>query len=311
MIDGIKVTTQLTDFESWRKHIKFPIHTAVDIDTGEIKNITLNTAVYEVVNYFGKYNTYDIKVKEVRRNESKTKFYLTLTGSLHKNFGKGNNCERFHSSDVKKEIKQIYSDLRINENSAKLTTIEVGVNLPVEFAPLLFLQDYLLFYKTTAFDSYRPNNRNIRLGFVNDNSQYEVKLYDKGLQYNLSHEMMRFELKFNVLQRLSKEFDITYLHDLTQQHKIVKLKKLLLQAWKDVLLFEPLNIDDVKLTKLQKHLIEYADNTRYWTKMYKTDKRKFHYHRKVLKGLIKKYGQGYHAQISKQINDEWDLLAQN
>jgi hypothetical protein len=178
----------------------------------------------------------------------------------------------------------------------------------VQFKPFDYLQQNLILYKYKPFIQYQDDNEGRCLGYECRLNQYWVKCYDKGLQYNLTENLMRFELKFKKMIKINSEFNIKYLHDLTQSDKVNRIKKLLLKAWTDVLLFEDLDIPEGILNPTLEKLQIDGVNQKYWIKLYKNDKRKMLYHRKILREMLDQYGNGIKANIRTKIDNEWELL---
>ena len=316
MIDGIGIQVELKDFPRWRLRMPFDIHTPVNTDTGTIKSKqkkdnSINgkkvESNYEIIKHTGKYQTYEIVINEVIRTNRQPKYYLKINGSLHKNKFNGANYERFYHSNVINEIEQLCTALEIDSTRAKIENMEFGVNIKVDFIPHSFLSEYLIRYKHLQFNQYAPDKRNRRLGYECVLTQYSVKCYDKGLQFDLSYNLMRFELRFKKMQKILP-YGIYSLHDLTKPDIVNSLKVLLLDAWNEVILYEPLEIGNMELTKLQKELIQCANNPKYWTLLHKTNKTQYYYNRDVFKELIRNYGNGCHSKIMAQIGREWQYL---
>jgi len=316
MFDGIGIEIELLDFKKWRSQMPFEIHTPLNTDTGELKskgnkdnsiNGKKGQFAIETITHTAKFETYDIVVREVIRTNKTPKYYLKVKGSLHKNWFNGSNYKRFYYYNVCSEIDKICTTLQINRLVAKVVNLEFGVNIEVDFTPHMFLEDNLINYKNNQFNQYAPDKRNKRLGFECVLSQYVVKCYDKSLQFDLDYKLMRFELKFKKMQKL-KRIGIINLHDLTKIEIINKLGQLLINAWNDILLNEPLETGATNLTQLQKDLIRDANNPKYWLQLNNLSPRKLKHHRAVFKGLIVNFGKGYHADILEKIENEWKYL---
>lgn len=319
MYDGIAIETEINDFPAWRSRMPFEIHTPINTDTGQIKareradnsiNGKFLQFSYQTITHTAKFETYDIVIREVHRGNNTPKYYLHITGSLHKNSHNGANFERFSLTDAANEINKLCGVLQIDKRGARVVNLEFGVNIRVDFAPHTFLQDHLIIYKSTPFNQYAPDKRNRRLGYECILAQYRVKCYDKGLQFDLEYNLMRFELRFKKMQKLN-QCGIHFLSDLTNPEIIKNLRELLLGAWRDVLLFEPMETQGATLTQTQRDLIRAGSNPNYWAGLHRAEKRKFYHYRAVLRDLLEKYGNGTHLRILSEIAHEWDALANN
>ena len=316
MIDGITIQTEIKDFPLWRLRMPFEFHTPINTDDGTIKskekkdksiNGKIEESDYEIIKHTAKHQTYELIISEVIRVNRQPKYYLKINGSLHKNKFGGANYERFYHTDVISEINKLCNTLEIDSKRAKIDGLEFGVNIKTDFTPHSFLSEHLIRYKHLQFNQYAPDRRNRRLGYECVLTQYNVKCYDKGLQFDLSYNLMRFELRFTTMQKVNGQ-GIYNLHDLTDKNNIARLESLLLDAWNDVLLYEPMETVNATLTDLQKELIQCGNNPKYWSKLHKTNKTKYNYHRAVLKELIRNYGKGYHSKLLAKIDKEWQYL---
>lgn len=338
MIDGISIKVEIIDFPIWRLRMPFDFHSPINTVNGvykgkkTYKDLTSGKFVqfknekeyedykednnindcsleflYEIIKHPAEYETYRLVMEEIIRINKPTKYILKIKGSLHKNKFNGANYERFYHSNAIEEIEKICNTLEIDSKKAKIENIEIGVNIKVEFVPHSFLTTNLITYKHLQFNQYKPDKKNRRLGYECVLTQYNVKCYDKGLQFDLSYNLMRFELRFKKMQKINP-YGIYSLHDLKKPDIVDSLNVLLLDAWNDVLLYEPLKIDSTKLTQLQNSIIRDANNPKYWILLNNTNKRQFHYRRNVLKELIKNYGNGYHSVILAEIGNEWQYL---
>jgi hypothetical protein len=271
MIDFIKIETEIIDYSKWRNQMPFEINTPINTETGEIlcisKTDNLNRS-YKVINRTANFNAYTLELCEVLRDDRPSRVYLKINGSPHVNKYQGQNYQRFYYSDLKEEIMILCELLKIDSRKAKISNLEFGVNVEVDFAPSVFIQKSLVNYKNIPFNHFGRDRRGKRLGCIcDDTTHYFVKCYDKGLQYDLSYNLMRFELKYKIMQKLKNEFNITHLYDLTEYDNLYNLKKLLLKAWDDILLFEPVNTGQDKLTRTQQRLMVVGNNDKYWTEL--------------------------------------------
>ncbi len=317
MIDGLTFCIELCNWMEWRKQLQFKLFTPVDTESGEImydEKIYSSAAnakhecKYRIVRHKGKFKDYNISVKEVIKENRQSKFYLRCNGSIHNSAYNGENYLPFYFSANTNEIKSLCSELKVDSKKARLTSIEFGVNIPTEFIPHSFLDRYFIIPANVKSRQYTIDRKKRRLGYECQLSHYWIKCYDKSLQFDLPYNLMRFEVKFIFMQKLNNNYNIKYLHDLTNKEKMNPLLKILLNAWNKIILFEPLDTRSDKLTMLQKKLIECGSNSQYWIELHKESIRKLHYHRSVLKQLIAKYGKGYHNKILLQITDEWNKL---
>ena len=313
MIDGIRLNARITDFEIWKQKVNIDLRVVVNAETGEIRktSIVKDDMVQYTITYRGQLKTYYIKVKEVRKVNSSgyiIEHYLTVQGSLHKNNGNGKNCHAFAWDDLQQEIEFIESLLHIKADQFRIYLLEVGVNIGMPLSPYDFLEDQLVSYKTNTFERYYKDNNGICLGYFYRGSQFTVKLYDKGKQFNLPYELMRFELKYTKMQVL-QNLQICRLSDLKEFDKVYKLGKELLRVWDDILVAShSLYFNRGQLSVSENKLIENADNPRYWEKLKRESQNRYYYQRKLYRNLILNNAANDHQMVRNQILDEWNSL---
>src|SRR5690606_10731654 len=132
----------------------------------------------------GNFETFYLIVKEViNEGTGKQSFYLTIKGSLHKNFYNGSNYLPFRCQDLQEQINHLCKNLCINPKEAKIFTLEVGLNISTPFKVTPFIRRNIISYKGNPFNRYTADRQGKCLGVVCQLSQYALKIYDKGLQF--------------------------------------------------------------------------------------------------------------------------------
>lgn len=316
MIDGIKINIELSDFDLWKESTKIEFCQSV-LDTGEIKSKVRNVNGYSqrTFTHRGEYQTYRLTVKEIERlslagNQFKN-YYLTLEGSLHKNYYTGENYSSFTWDNIQDEISNIENRLTVNPDFAEIVNIEFGVNIPVPFNVFPFLRKNLISHKGKPFNSYKPDRAGFVLGYVCEHSQYSVKIYDKGKQFNLPYPLMRFELRYTKMQPL-KDYGINVLTDLKDFNKVKNLINLLSNAWENVLIYDnDINLKSDNISKDERDLLRAGQSPKYWEAVKDSGTRKFNYQRDKFRKLVSKYGTNLHESISVLIKNTWDNLFEN
>ena len=309
MIDGISIRTLITNREEWSNLTGIDLSAPTYISSGEMKaRISENCTVTK---YYGKWEGFFIDVREVNSGVS-TKFYLNIRGSFHKNHYKGENWQPFKFSDLQYQIRHICTSLFIEPESARISSLEFGVNIVTPFNVKAFLDNNVLDFKGKRFDKYLPDKRGLELGLFCRLSQYQIKLYDKGKQNKLDYNLMRFEKKCKKMQVL-KKMGILYLSDLLDKAKVYSLKPILLRAWNDVLIFD---IEDSEMLSIEisdddKRFLLDGRNHKYWGKIKENDRNRFNYQRRKYRELVKRFGLNYHSLVYDKIGETWDSLFEN
>ena len=308
MIDGITIQTIIDDFEIWKEQTLIQFSNPINIDTGEMRTKKRNDQIVTI--FRGKWETFELKVTEVKYIKTGSKiYYLKIKGSLHKNHFYGKNFQLFNWVDLQTQIHHICETLLIDPNKAQISTIEVGVNIVPPFNVTSFLKANVIDYKGKEFKRYKADRNRIELGLFCDLSQYQVKLYDKGLQNNLENNLMRFEKRFRRMQ-IPKNKGVLYLSDLLDIQKVKNLKPLIVDAWKNLLIYDIENLKG-KALESDYELVLNGKNPRYWEEIKSINRDKYNYQRGKFKKIVLKYGNNYHSIVLDLVEKEWDSLLNN
>ncbi len=307
MIDGITIHYAIDNFEIWREQIRIQFYNATNIDTGEIRTKKREDQI--VTTFNGKWETFELEVKEVSIIETRFKrYYLKIKGSLHKNHFNGQNFQPFNWTDLQTQIHHICKTLFIDPFKARISTIEVGVNIVTPFSVTRFLKENVIDYKGKQFKTYKADRNGFELGLFCDLSQYRVKIYDKGVQNNLSINLMRFEKRFLKMQIPQKK-GVLYLSDLLDIKKVKKLKPLIIEAWENVLIYDIENSKELKKTLgANFDLLLNGNNPKYWGSLKDFNRDRYNYQRGKFKDIVIKYGRNSHNLVLDLIKNEWDSL---
>lgn len=208
------------------------IHNEVNINTGEI-NETKNYSKYK-----------NIKIRTLykkRDNNINIPNLLEISGSLHYLSNNGNHNHNFFDyASLVSTIDKLSEVLQIEPENLPLVNLEFGINaiLNQNVDDLLL---NLLMHQTEPFTLV--NERGFRYKQCK-HAQYIVKAYNKGKQFNLPHNVLRFEIKY-LKSHLFNEFGIYTLNDLKDISKLEYLFKDLLKKWDECILYqEPLKIQN-------------------------------------------------------------------
>jgi hypothetical protein len=307
MFDGLHFEAPLINFDNWRHSTGIEFEVPINTDTGEITGRNYQT--HSTYTHRAKLGTYDLRVLQTQ-NGNTVRYLLKVSGSLHKNHFGGANHQRFCFHQLQKEIQFLSNALQICPNEMKLRNLEIGVNIELPFEVSPYIHYALLMHKTTAFIPYEMRNGK-SLGLTAKHDQYTVKCYDKGLQFDLPKNLMRFELQFEKMKPL-KSLGVSTVADLLQTRKRNAMFLLLVRAWNDTLLNEPqINLERISLSKKERDTIMLGRNRNEWEILLRNDKRGYNYRRDNFKALIKEYGNNTHAQILNLIKTEWQSLQEN
>lgn len=295
MLDGFKATVILKR-ENLPQQISF--FSEIEAGTGLLKEGSSKTAEFE---------TYKLELFECTSNSKEVR--LNITGSFHKNNQKGSNSKPFTFENLLKEIVHLSQSLKIGPEEIIIQNLEIGLNLPSWFNPIQYLDDNLLVFQNSIFKKYDPDKRGREIGFYCKKTDFTIKIYDKGFQFDLPQDLLRFEIKFNKMREL-KKFGISTLADLTDQTKVKSLISVLEKAWCEVLIYDIDKIP-INITNLQRRFLRDCRFKDYWYKTNKESPQKFRDAKRRFKELSEKYGSGTHARILQLIRIEWKKLFEN
>jgi hypothetical protein len=291
-MDGFKATVILKR-ENIPQQIAF--FSEIEAGTGLLKEGSSKKAEFE---------TYKLELFERTSNSKEVR--LNIKGSFHKNHQKGTNFKPFTFENLKSEILHLCQSLKIRPEKTILQNLEIGLNLPTWFNPIQYLDDNLLVFQNSIFKKYDPDKRGREIGFYCKKTDFTIKVYDKGFQFDLPRDLLRFEVRFNKMREL-KRFGIATLADLTDQTKVKSLISVLEKAWCEVLIYDMDKIP-TNITNLQRRFLKYYRSKDNWYKTNKESPQKFRDAKRRFKQLSAKYSTGTHSKILELIRSEWEKL---
>lgn len=195
---------------------------------------------------------------------------IFLFGSLHKFYrinqtGEDQNYDQFTFEQFTHCVDLLNHLFKLDPNTSKLIWLEIGVNVPISIKPSIIIESGLLTYKGKLYsrngDGFRSAGSMKRYIYTD----YEIKAYDKGLQYSLSDNILRWELKCLNSRFISRTLPCDNLSDLCTKSAWERMANELFKRWqKDVLLIDS-DWDDVSLDAgIKSDLMKYTSQG-YWT----------------------------------------------
>jgi hypothetical protein len=214
MIDGIKIYDLKTD----------PDQLLQNPYLAEYWNTTVHnsdgTYKYGLAEYFGL--KFQLKHGKVR-----------LQGSVHKYRNAGrHNYDDFRAVDVAKVVQELSEKFKINTQQTELNNVEFGVNVVLPFGVNVVL-DNLIVYKGEPFMKVVEDGMSY---YQCKKTHFIIKIYNKGLQYNLPDNVLRFEIKVMRMQYLkTKGITLRYLSDLLNMGIYEPLGNILTEVFDGIL----------------------------------------------------------------------------
>lgn len=195
---------------------------------------------------------------------------IEIKGSLHKFFnsvtkGIEGNYDLFSFYNAVQAIKLLNTMYKIEPTETKVHNLETGLNFTLDNLMASDTLDYFIAFKNKSFNRMNISSSNGK-GLDVYFSQYGIKVYDKGLQYNLTDEILRFEIKYIKMQKLD---NVLSLSDLMNVNIWIRLSEKLRESLKEVIYTDKFASND--LTKPECNLLTFCENPRNWDK---SDKKK-------------------------------------
>jgi hypothetical protein len=254
-----------------------------------------------MIDAYGELQAYTAEFKGFKIKSS-TNGYTVIKGSLHKfiNDGKHNHND-FSIVGLKNVIILLGKELNLKAEIAILSNLEFGVNIKTEFNPNRLLED-LIRYKDKRFNLMSVQGTGN--GRTCSYKQYEVKIYNKGLQYNVSTQLLRIEKK--IIRMCALNYGKLYLNDLLDntlwRHCKAELIKLI-----DSITFNE-QLTENLLNKQQYEIYNALPNNAKWSSYSRNKKSRC---KKVFNKIIAIYGtENYRKQLIKLVDAKCDELGQ-
>ena len=289
MIDYLKLLIIEPDIQRILTHPLLDFKREFSESTGELSTFT--TAHY----HHCKITVYDSGT--VLFSGSIHKLYNSLTGIVAPNFSeekeyRGFNGNQFYYHELDFVRKNLVNLFGVPSENMIIKNIEIGTNLTTYFNPQIFLTGLLLF-EGKPFE-YRYNDYYTQ----SVHQQYIIKIYNKGHQYDMAIETLRFEVKITTMDFLKKKVQIHSLKDITP-NSIGKALKYLKELMSKVLYYDN-TIDETCLNSRQIAKCKDYNNPRYWLKLKSTRRDR---PKKNLKSIIESNSDNLLLELLSQFNE--------
>ena len=187
--------------------------------------------------------------------------YLMLEGSLHTYSNDGlHNYNDFSPQQGIDVIRELEDRFKIDLKRTVLNGVEFGLNIRIPFdCQLIF--DNLICYKGLPFT---PDKDGGDIFYSCVTKQFRIKIYDKGKQYKLPYNLLRFEIKVTTMQYLRKKgIEVKYLSDLLKVDIYEPLGKILLETFNKIL-FGDRRINKYLLNKKERDIFSDGKDPYTW-----------------------------------------------
>ncbi len=229
-----------------------------------------------------------------------------LKGSLHKYWFNGMNWQDFYLNQIQEAIKELVNKFEFQPENSDLNFVEIGLNIPVWCDPTEIIKGTII-YKHKSFEPLPVEGKGF--GRVCRTSQFDIKIYNKSLQYNLSQHLLRFEIKVKRMELLApdrgkkkeQKFSLT-LADLCKLETYNRLLNLLLSVLNDILFYDA-NTPDTTTNPKDHDLFIQGRYPEYWNIMPRSTK-----NRKIKRFKELTGGEKIKSELKKLIIEKWNEL---
>lgn len=235
--------------------------------------------------------------------------YINFKGSIHKYFNDGENHNDFNVADLFQTIQDIHNKFNFNPFLSELHNIEFGVNLILPFDTKKFLKS-IISMNGRECENRTYNGKGYLIKFV-FGDVFEVKIYDKGFQFGLKRNTLRFEIKVRKMEFLhAKGINLRTDIDLLNPVIHSKLGELLTKYHKKIIFWDnSINLKEVK--PRERETLINGRNPKYWNQLKETEPENFKKRLLRYRELVSKYGKiKMHETVLRLISEKWKQLSE-
>lgn len=238
------------------------------------------------------YNNFKFKI---------TENHCYSAGTFHKYWHNGTNWQDFTIKDFERAIVRYSAEFKVNINKTRIHKLEFGVNINPPFkATLHNIRNTFIAYSNHSFETLKSYSGK-PLGIECNLSHYRIKIYSKTLQYNMSENILRFEIQVNTIQKLP--FEHLYLNDLLKPKVFNYCKNELINTMSNIIIY------DNSLKNLSKNEISFVQDIKnpiYWSNLNKSNRYKKK--EKYLRLVNEKSNNYLHNNLIKLVAEKGDFL---
>lgn len=261
MIDYLSANIVGIPLDDWISNFDFTDR--INLQTGEII-----IDKYGVITKTANVGEFELQIRITSQNHCK----VYLKGSLHKYYTgsyitEGYNHSDFSYSNVCEAIHQISQVMNVTPSQIILHQLEFGLNIHTKENPS-FVIEQILSHKGMPFEQrdFIGKGKLIRV----NRERYSVKIYNKGLQYDLPNHILRVEIKVNKMAYFQgvtfKDYKISTMSDLLNFTLYDSFLSALISTLRELVFTDDrISIKEIPNEK-ERSFFKDASNTRYWSK---------------------------------------------
>lgn len=185
----------------------------------------------------------------------------TLHGSFHKYDQGGTNWGEYTFTQFVATVAELCQTFALDPHTLILLALEAGANVRPPIRTSRTLQAVVCHRDGYAFSTMRTwGGQSLGLELYRD--QFGIKIYDKGRQYGLPYDLLRFEVKFTKGAPLHR-MNIHTLNDLLNPDAWQRLQARVMAIYDELIIAEP-SIDLTSLSASQRMFVTLATAPGYW-----------------------------------------------
>ncbi|MGB4837646.1 MAG: hypothetical protein WBP08_01510 [Saprospiraceae bacterium] len=216
----------------------------------------------------GKYKNLDIKINPTR---------IEITGSIHKLWNvlktsQNQNYNDFTFNDFCEMLNHIQNVFKLNLQKTIIENLEIGFNINTDKLPERILNENLIVCNNKTPSKNKDYNRKGKY-IEYETSQYFVKIYDKGKQYDRKENILRFECKIKRNEFL-KKYGIATLKDLLNRNHLKALQDYLFVSFSQCVIVDDLSPETITEPK-EREIFTKGINPMTWTSLKGMQKKRF------------------------------------
>lgn len=289
MVDGVKIIIPKKYCAALLKHPALSFFRPVNEDTGELRAEKPRTARFGPMTF---------KIHNSERIE--------LSGSLHQLHHNGENYSAFTFHEFRHCVTKFCEQFGLNPSELQLNKLEIGVNILTQQNPDSIIR--CLVSNSIGRPFSVMSSKNVHsLGSHLVRSEYTIKIYNKGKQYKLPYNFLRFEFKMTSGKYL-RRLGIKNLSDLLNVEIWQGLLNALIKQFDDLIFKEP-SIDLKSLSPAKRIFLLSAGTSDFWREMNPKKRKRA---KLRLSKLTELHGIGnLKSEIRELIISKWNSLCED
>lgn len=170
---------------------------------------------------------------------------IIISGSLHKYWNRGeHNYNDFGYQQLVEAISDLSTKFSPHILTGLVNNLEVGININPGFASSEYLKKVIGLNGAERHPITKNDLKGFQKGYHFQKTQWGLKIYDKGKQYNRLENILRHELKAYKMQAI-QNIGISKVIDLCDFNKLSEAANYLLKIYNDLLIAEVVDINQL------------------------------------------------------------------